>query len=251
MTSSDRHQSLHGILNVVDALEGGEKGVSEIARELGIAKSGVYKILRNLESRGWVRSTPVGRYRLGLRLWQLGTEAVADLSLREVGPPVMEKLTHMTGEGTLLSVYDAGDVVYLEKVSSPQPVVVTTRIGGRSPAFCTATGKAILAFLPDDEIDAALVGPLERFNEKTVIEPHAIRADLEIVRQRGFALNFGAWRGQIFGVAAPIRDHDGKVVAALGLSGPAYRFGDAGIEGLAPDVMAAADDVSRLLGWNG
>lgn len=249
MEPSGRHQALHAVLDVIDALESGPRGISEIARDLGVSKGGVHKILRNLEDRGFVGSTPDHQYRLGLRLWELGTVAVAGLGLRQVALPHMEKLTDMTGEGSLLSVYDGGDVVYLEKVVSPQPVVATTRIGGRTPAFCSATGKALLAWQGIDEIERVLAGPLERFNDATVIDPVLIRDDLSRVREQGYAVNHGAWRGEIHGVAAPVRDHSGAVVAALGVTGPAYRFEVGGIDSVAPLVVDTADQISRDLGW--
>lgn len=248
MEAAQRHQALHLVLDVLESLELSERGVSDIARELGVAKSGVHKILRNLEERGYVRSRD-HRYRLGLRLWQLGASSVAGLGLRQAALPAMEKLTELTGEASLLSVYDRGDVTYLEKVNSPQPVITTTQIGGRSPAFCTATGKAILAWSPIEVVDEDLAGPLERFNDVTVTDPDLIRADLAEVRRNGFAVNHGAWRGQIHGVAAPIWDYSGKVVAALGVTGPAYRFGDNGVEALAPEVVAATQELSHELGW--
>ncbi|MGH3358261.1 MAG: IclR family transcriptional regulator [Nocardioidaceae bacterium] len=250
MDPTGRHQALHAVLDVIDALESGPRGISDIARDLEVSKGGVHKILRNLEQRGLVASTPDHRYRLGLRLWELGTAAVAGLGLRQIALPYMEKLTDVTGEGSLLSVYDGGDVVYLEKVVSPQPVVATTRIGGRTPAFCSATGKAILAWQPADEIERVLAGPLERFNDATVTEPRAIRADLARVREIGYAVNHGTWRGEIHGVAAPIRDHSGSVVAALGITGPAYRFEDGGIDSVAPLVVTTAEEISRELGWS-
>lgn len=249
MEPAGRHQALHAVLDVIDALESGPRGVSDIARELQVSKGGVHKILRNLEGRGLVKAMPDHRYRLGLRLWELGTAAVAGLELRQVALQHMEKLTDVTGEGSLLSVYDTGDVVYLEKVVSPQPVVATTRVGGRTPAFCSATGKALLAWQSVEEIERVLAGHLERFNDATVTDPDALRADLLSVRDAGYAVNHGAWRGEIHGVAAPVRDHSGAVVAALGLTGPAYRFENGGIDSEAPTVVASAADISRELGW--
>lgn len=250
MEGAGRHQALHSVLDVIEALESGERGITEISRELGMGKSGVHKILRNLQDRGYVVSTANKQYRLGLRLWQLGVAAVADLGIREVALPHMEKLTDVTGEGTLLSVYDNGDVVYLEKVSSPQPVVTTTRVGGRAPAFCTATGKAVLAWQSEEEVDRVLAGSLERFNDKTVTDPRAIREDLAHVREVGYSVNYGAWRGEIYGVGCPIRDYSGTVVAALGVTGPAYRLGDGGIDTAATHLLATAAEISRELGWN-
>jgi IclR family transcriptional regulator, KDG regulon repressor len=248
MESAGRHQALHTVLDVLEALSSGERGVSDISRQLGVAKSGVHKILRNLEERGYVRGTSEQKYRLGLRLWQLGVAAVADLGLRQSALPHMEKLTDLTGEGSLLSVYDRGDAIYLEKVNSPHAVTSTTRVGGRSPAFCTATGKALLAWLPEEEIERVLTGPLEQFNAATVTDPEQIRADLAHVRQRGYALNYGSWRGEVYGVGAPIRDYTGRVIAALGVAGPAFRFAT-GIEAVAPEVVAAAGEISNELGW--
>lgn len=249
MEAAGRHQALHSVLDVIEALESGKRGVSEISRDLGMGKSGVHKILRNLEDRGYVRSTPDKTYRLGLRLWQLGIAAVSELGIRHVALPQMEKLTDLTGEGTLLSVYDNGDVVYLEKVNSPQPIGTTTRVGGRSPAFCSATGKAILAWQSEEEIERVLAAPLERFNDKTVTDPAAIREDLAQVRERGYSVNYGAWRGEIYGIGCPIRDYSGTVVAALGVAGPAYRLGE-GMDPAAAHLVANAAQISRELGWN-
>ncbi len=250
MDSVGRHQALHAVLDVIEALEQGPRGVSDIARDLGVSKSGVHKILRNLEDRGYVALTPDKKYRLGIRLWQLAVGAVADIGVRDVALPHMEKLTALTGEGTLLSVYDKGDVVYLEKVNSPHPVVTTTRVGGRAPAFCTATGKALLAWQPEEEIQRLLASPLERFNAATVTDPRVLRRELAAVRKKGYAVNRGAWRGEIFGVGSAIQDFSGQVVAAISVTGPAYRFGRGGLESAATHTVAAAREISRELGWN-
>lgn len=249
MEDSQRHQALNAVLDVIDALESCERGVSEISRDLGMGKSGVHKILRNLEERGYVQVTPEKKYRLGIRLWELGVAAVADLGVRQIALPYMEKLTALTGEGTLLSVYDNGDVVYLEKVTSPQPVTTTARVGCRTPAFCTATGKVLLAWQGKDEVDRVLARPLEKFNEATVTNPEAIRENLRWIRRSGYAVNRGEWRGEIFGIACPIRDHSSTVVAAISVTGPAYRLAHENIEATTLEILATTTQISRQLGW--
>lgn len=244
-----RRRSLNHVLDILEALHlyGPELGVTEIARAVGISKGAVHAILTNLEARGYVRRTASRRFQLGIKLWELGFSAEKELGIRDAAGPHLLELTDRTGESTHLSVYDAGEVLYLDKVSTPHAVQAYTTVGGRAPAYCVATGKALLAFQGDEEIARVATG-LEAYTSKTIVDPATLTEALEEVRRRDYALNFGEWRPDVIGVAAPIRGFSGTVLAAVGVSGPLFRFPPERAEAAVPDVRAAARAISNVLG---
>ena len=246
-----RLRSLNSSLDVLEALAetGTNLGVSELSRTLGVSKATVHMILANLCARGYAIKDPVtARYRLGLRAWEVGTVAIETLELPAIAHPQLQRLADRTGETSHLAVYAQGEALYLDKVASLNPVQAYTRIGGRAPAYCVATGTALLAHQPAAEIDRVCAQRLQRFTPLTITTASKLQDELAAIRSIGVAINRGEWRQEVVGVAAPIRDHRGEVVAAVGLSGPSYRFSLERALTLGPDVRAAADAVSAGLG---
>jgi DNA-binding IclR family transcriptional regulator len=168
-----------------------------------------------------------------------------------VAAPVLRRLNDETRETVHLAVYDHGETVYVEKLDSPLPVVAKSAVGRRSPAFCVATGRALLAFRPHQEITEVLRRPLPAYTEHTVTDPGRLAALLADVRRDGYAVNHGSYRDGVGGVAAPIRDHTATVVAAVGCCVPEHRFGPADFESLRDQSVGAAAEISRLLGAPG
>ena len=246
-------QSLNAALDVLDLLgaQAAGLGVSEVARRLDMSKGAVHAILSNLEARGLVlRESGHAAYRLGRHLWQLGLVAGDQIELKQLCRASLVELTQLTGESSQLSEYCAsGEVLYLERVVSPNPVQTCVTLGGRAPAHCVATGRALLAHQPAAEIERVCTGALMRYTPATVVDPARLRAELEKVRCTGYAVNPGEYRGEIIGVAAPVRDYRGNVVAAIGVSGPAYRFPVARAETVAGDVVRVAAAFSEKLGF--
>lgn len=242
-------QSLERALAILNQLCHGEQptGVTEVARELRLAKSTVHRLLSTLERTGFVTRTTDAKYRLGLKLWEMGCAAVRELSVRDVARPIMEGLMRRTGETVHLSVCDQGEVVYIDKVDSPNPIRLHSMIGGRAPAHAVASGLAFLAF--QDAATQAQVWKegLRRFTDRTITAPGRLRRRLEEIRRDGYAFSVGAWHHGSAGVAAPIRSHTGHVVAVLSVAGPAER-----IVGRVPElaglVRAAAEEISQALG---
>jgi DNA-binding IclR family transcriptional regulator len=219
-------------------------GVTEAANAVGLQKSNAHRLLRSLAELGYVRQdTDSGRYELTLKVWELGSRVIARLDIATEATPTMRKLAAATKETVHLSVFDGDDVVYVHKIDSPHPVRAYSAIGGRAPAHCVATGKALLAFQPPDVVDVTKVR--RQFTEATITDPLDLRRELDRIRRQGHAVNKGEWREGVFGVAAPILDASGRAVAAIGLSGPRERFRPAAIKAFTPLVMAAARDLSR------
>lgn len=226
-------------------------GVSELARQLALTKSNVHRLLQTLGERGYVRNlADSGRYEVTLRLWELGVGVLEKLDVKRIAIEPMNRLVHHCGETVHLSVLDLGDVVYIDKVDSPQPVRAYSKVGGRAPAYCVATGKALLAHASEEAV-AEVSRHLHGHTPSTLTDPAELRAELARVRETGHAINRGEWREGVCGVAAPIRDARGQVIAAIGISGPIDRLKLRTLKQLAPEVMAAARSISAGLGWNG
>ncbi|MGE0717345.1 MAG: IclR family transcriptional regulator [Alphaproteobacteria bacterium] len=227
----------------------GSCGVSELSRTLRIPKSNIHRVLETLVEGGYARSDPeTGRYSLTLRLWELGSALVSRIELRPVAAPHLRTLAGSSDETVHLSVLDDGEVIYLDLIEGAQPVRAYTRVGGRAPAYCVATGKALLAF-EEPHVVERVAARLEAHSGTTIVDRVRLEAELERIRRDGVAFNHGEWRAAVCGVAAPIRDSTGRVVAAVGISGPCARLTPERMIHSAPPVMATAHAISRDLGF--
>lgn len=225
------------------------RGVTELAAELALTKSNVHRILQGLVHQGFVRKVgDQGRYEPTLKLWELGSYVFGRLDVRQVAHPHMEALALKTSETVHLSTLDGIEVLYLAKIDSPQPVRAYTTVGGRAPAQCVATGKAQLAWA-DPGILAAVKLALSPHTPKSITRPEALDEELKKVRAQGYAINTGEWRAQVCGMAAPIRNSAGNVIASLGISGPADRLKPRLMQSLAPAVQDACAEISSSLGY--
>lgn len=225
------------------------RGVSELARAAGLARSNIHRTLQTLAAAGFVRQDAAGRYLCTLKLFELGRAVHDRIDVVRAAEPTIGRLAGVTQETVHLSVLDGTDVVYVHKVDSPQPVRAYSHVGGRAPAHCVATGKALLAWRDPSGVDQ-LHQALVAYTPQTITAPEALAEELAQVRRQGFAVNRGEWRASVCGVAAPIRDATGAVVAAIGISGPAERLPAAGLDAFAPNVVAAAEEISRCLGFS-
>lgn len=246
-------QSLVRSLDILECLgpRDPELSLGEIARRARLPKSTTHRFLTTLVGRGYVTQAGPGRYRLGLRLWELGCVAVAQLGLRETARPTLEWLARESQETVHLAVLDGDEIVYIDKIDSTQPVQAYSRIGGRMPAVCVATGKAMLACQPPDVVAGLLRGGLRRHTPRTITDPDRFRKALARVPRDGYAVNLGEYRLDVGGVAAPIVDHAGRVVGALGVTAPVSRLPRARLKALAPLVVRAAAEASERLGHPG
>jgi DNA-binding IclR family transcriptional regulator len=229
-----------------------ERGVSEIAQIVGLHKATTHRIVVTLLNGGYLERAADGeRYRLGLRLAEMGLTVMRRLDFRREAIPHMHALQERFGETCDLSVFSRGEVLYLEVVQSRHALRIASRPGQRMPVHCTASGKVLLAFLPDKDLAQSLREPLRRSTANTVISQERIMEQLEEIRAQGYAIDDGEFEEGVRALAAPIRDNTGKVVAALGMPGPAARMDAQFIAEVAPALVAAANDISAHMGWTG
>ncbi|MGO4157367.1 IclR family transcriptional regulator [Cupriavidus sp. YAF13] len=237
-------------LGVIELLAHSDRplGLTEIAARLGLAKSNVHRLLQALTELNYVIRDASGTgYSASIKLWELGSAVLSRLDLRRHAQARMDKLMHASGESVHLSVLDRAEVVYVHKIDSPNPVRAYTQIGGRALAHCVATGKAMLAFQPDTALQR-MFSTLAPSTPNSIVEPERFLREMAKVRKQGYAVNRGEWRETVYGVAAPICDGNGHVIAAIGLSGPAERFRPHKIKGFAALVLNAATEISDDLG---
>jgi DNA-binding IclR family transcriptional regulator len=225
------------------------RGLTEVAERVGGPKATVHRLLATLHQRGYVAQDPrTARYTAGVRCFELGSQWAAGLDLRRVAAPHLAELNESTLETVHLAVYDHGDSVYVEKLDCRHPVVAVSRVGRRCPATCVATGRALLAFQDQAEIDEVLSRPLPAYTEHSATDPGELRALLERVRSDGYAVNHASYRPGVGGLAAPVRDYRGQVVASVGVCLPEQRFGPGEFPGLLSATVSAAVAITAALG---
>ena len=230
--------------------ENAPMGVTTLARHMDMPKSGVHRLLQVLRTLGWVRQTAAGEYECTLKLWELGQRLANRVDLRSAAAAAMRELAAQTRETILLSILDGTEVLYVDVIDSPQPVRAHTQAGDRAPAFCMATGKAMLAYAPPAVIDK-IVENFEVFTPLTITTREQLEKELERVRRKGFAFNRGEWGGGVRGIAAPIFDSRGEPIAAISVGAPGERMPETVMRNVAPLVIEAARNISRELGHRG
>jgi IclR family acetate operon transcriptional repressor len=225
----------------------GDIGVSEMARELSLHTSTTHRLLKALVAEGYAAQNPAtDKYRLGREAFLLGLAAERNLGLAEL-TPVLQNLRDVTGESVNLVVSDGTEGLVVLRVESDHPLRFTQDVGTRIPLHSTSTGKVLLAFADDPVKAVESLGPLTSTTESTLTERDALVADLERVRERGYAVNRGERFPGVCGVAAPVRDASGAVLAALAAQGPEVRMGPDRVQELADAVIGTAGEVGELL----
>jgi IclR family acetate operon transcriptional repressor len=223
--------------------------LGELAAALQLNKSTLLRLLAPLAEERLIEQDPdTGRYRLGWRTAQLGQTYLERLDVRGVAHGVLAGLMAASGETTHLVLADLPDVVYVDKVETPQPVRMYSRIGSRQPAYCTAVGKSLLAHAGDDAVGQIIAAGLSPRTPNTLTTGPALRTDLAAVRERGYAVDEVENEPDIRCVAAAVFDHTETARYAMSISGPATRLTADLVPELGRLVVAAAAELSRRLG---
>jgi DNA-binding IclR family transcriptional regulator len=246
-------QVLDRALSILDLLasDGPEVPLTEISERLKLHKSTAHRLLMVLERHRLVeRQNETGRYRLGLKLFELGSKAVAHLDISHRGRAALKKLVFDTGETAHFCILDGGEVLSLANVESPATIRTPSTVGRRSPPHCTATGKALLAFLPEDELDDLIrANGLRAYTRNTLRTPAALKSQLRRVRERGWALDDEEFEENLRCIGAPVRNSSGLVVASISIAGPAFRLTKDKIPVLVECLKNAAAQISADLGY--
>jgi DNA-binding IclR family transcriptional regulator len=222
---------------------GTELTLTELSSRTGLPKATAYRLVNELVEWGGLERVD-GRYRLSMKLFELGQRVPRRRDLREAALPYMEDLYEATHENIHLAVRDGSNTLFLEKVSGHRSMPIISRVGGRLPVHCTATGKVFLALGPPEYFRAVAVGGLVRQTPRTIIMPGILSRELARVVECGYGVNHEESEVGVAAVAAPVFDQRREVIAALSITGNAHRLD---LERLAPAVRTAALALSREL----
>lgn len=223
----------------------------ELARRFDLPRSTVFRLLTTLENMGFLEKAEGGRdYRLGLAVLRLGFEYLASLELTQLGTPLLQRLSEELHTSCNLVVRDGRSIVYVAKVSQATPFASSVTVGTRLPAHATVLGRILLEDLTLPQLrDLYPEDHLESFSPST---PRTVTELFDMVqadRQRGYVLGEGFFESNISSIAAPVRDHSGHIVAALGATIPSGHIEESRIDEMVARVRATADDISGLLNY--
>jgi len=254
-SGSYRIQVIDRAIGVLDVLadDHGPVTLAELARRVGLAKSSVVRILAVLEQHRMVeRNEPRGTYQLGMKLFELGSRALAQFDLERRAAAGLERLVAAVGETAYLSVLDGGEMMVVARAESPRAVHAPATIGRRHPVNGSAVGKALLAFLGEAEVRAVIgQAKIPARTRNTITTMKALLEDLRVTRDRGWALDDEEVEEGLRCVAAPIFDRSGVVIAAIGILSPAFRMPYDRIAGVAAQVVKEARALSAESGYAG
>lgn len=225
-------------------------GVTEVAEELELSKAVVHRILTTLRAKGFVElDEATHRYGLGHGALTLGLSFLSRLDVQDLAREALRELSARTRETATLSVRAGWHRVYVDQVTPDRDIKMVVQLGSQHPLHAGASSKALLAFLSDELREAWFErGALERVTASTTTSKRRLRAELDEIRERGWAASLGERQEGAGSVAAPIRRHDGSVAGVVSVCGPLERFGDE-VEACAAQLLEVTGEVSRRLGW--
>jgi DNA-binding IclR family transcriptional regulator len=244
-------QSVDRALAILELLaRRSELGVTEIAAELGVHKSTAFRLVATLEQHGLVEQPRErGKYQLGFGIVRLAGAASARVDLARAAAEVCRRLAAEFNETVNLAVRDGDAAVNVSQERGTATLSIQNWIGRRTPLHATSSGKVLLAWWAEDELDALLADGLKPHTSHTITDPEQLRAELERVRQRDWAASVEEFEIGLNAVAAPVRGADGAVLAAISISGPCYRFGVDSFDDVARAVSAGAEEISLRVGY--
>jgi DNA-binding IclR family transcriptional regulator len=247
-------KSLFKIVDILDCFSvlDRELSVTEIARRTGMPKSTAHRIIDSLRAVGFLeQDSNRDHYRLGLKLFELGSTVLANMALHREARPFVDSLMKLSGEGVHLCVFDGTQMVTVERAAQATSAHNTLTTMEASSSYSTGVGKATLAFQGEAVIEKVIRLGLKPFTRNTIIDPQKLREELALTRRRGYAFDDCEHEPQVRCVAAPIRDVAGRVFAAISVTGPARRFPEERIAALAELVRSHAAQISARLGYRG
>lgn len=225
------------------------RSLTDLAAQCGMSKSNAHRLLRTLEVSGYVRrAADVRRYEASLRLWELGIRVFAKFDLRAVAAPHLRELAAATEETAHLSVFDGQEAVFIDKADGIHAVRTYVNVGDRAPAYCSTSGKSMLAYQPEETI-RRVGANLKRHTENTVTSLSKLRADLDLIRKQGYSVTLGEWRPGVLGIATAIKSSAGQVVGAIGVAGPEDRMRRNDVQKTIAAVVEAGRKTETALGF--
>jgi len=243
---------VHNAIRILQVL-GQEQGmgVTQISKLLQMPKSSVHDILSTLHNDGLVeKDGERNHYSLGLRLFELGNMARANLELRRISIPFLRSLNEDLDETVHLTILDGWQVLYIECFESVKQLRTYSVIGVRAPLHCTAVGKAILAFFTDKQFDQMIKAMgLAKFTENTITDRQRLEREMIVIRQRGYAVDNSEHEEGVRCIGAPIHNHEAEVMASISVSGPSQRMTPERDEEVGKLMKSKTAEISRRLGY--
>jgi len=229
-------------------------GLSELSRLSGIPKATVYRILSTMVDRGFLQKVDVmgkeSQYKLGFKFLELGNIVSNNIELKTIAKPYMEKIKESINESSQIIVRSGNEAIYIDKLECDRPVKAYTRMGRRAPLYAGACPRAILSFLPDEEINKILNSvELVKYARNTVTDIDEIWKLIREARKLGYTISYSELADETFAIGAPIRDHKRNVVGSLSIVGPENRLNEKTIDLYISEVLKAAEGISEALGY--
>lgn len=247
-------QTLERSLDILEVLAHSEEslGVTEIGNRISLHKSTVHRILQTLCYRGYVEKEKDNeRYKLGIKIVELGIRFFNDLEIRKIAGPILEDLAKSLDEVVHLVLPDDGEVVYIDKRESSHVVSMRSKVGRRAPMHCTAVGKALLSTMSEEEVKHILESKgMPRFTPNTITEPDVLTKELEVIRQTKISIEREENEIGIICLGTPIFDYSGRAIGAISVSGPAARMVEKGIERIGEEMKRSGEILSAKMGFN-
>jgi len=245
---------LNKTFSILDILlqHGSTMHMTEIAEKLGFYPSTVHRILDTLKHWGYVeQDSHTQKYQLGLKVLELGMAKLHQMDLVREATPYLKELVNQCNETVHLGALDGGEVLYLAKEESSQTIRMISYVGKRAPLHCTSLGKVLLAYLSAEERKKILEEKvLPRLTENTITDKRELEKELSKVREQGFALDREENEKDVRCVAAPIRNYQGEVIAAISISSPIFRLNKNKQNDLEKALIKTSNKISKRLGYN-
>ena len=247
-------QSVRAVDRALDILlcfthEEPTRSLTQVAESVHMSKTTVHRLLTTLETRRFIsRDKDTGMYRLGFRIIEMASLVLQDMELRRWAQPYLKTLSEQYGETVDLSVLDGSYVIYLEVIESPRRVKLAAAIGQRLPAYFTASGKALLAFAPEEQVGKILAENIAEHNGEAGLTISKALKDLGKIAERGYAISEQEYEEQISAVAAPIFDANRHAAASIAIVGPSFRLSKKRLPELGESIRKIADEISRDVG---
>lgn len=236
------------ILEWLSECDGGAQSIRTIADATGLRRSTVHRLLETMARRSWVVKAPEGSYKLGTRALHVGAAVLSQIDVLATIRPLAMQLRGTTAQTVFICVQDASQLLIIDKFESPSQLRFTRPVGSRSLLHASASGKALLAAMAPAQLDAYLAAPLAAATPATITNPERLRADIENVRRRGYAMTDGEGYIGITSFGAAVRDHTGNAVAALSVSGPSAQM-EAHRDAIVSALCETAQTAGQLLGY--
>ncbi|UOQ92333.1 IclR family transcriptional regulator [Halobacillus shinanisalinarum] len=227
-------------------------GVRELAKEMDMNHTIVYRILSTFENHGFLYQNDVTKkYHLGLRFLGYGQIVQKQFNISQAIHPIMERVANQTNESAFLTWLDGHDGVTVDIAESSQQIRFDVDIGSRSPLHAGASCKVMMAYLSKEEQEELIQKGLEELTPNTIVDAEELRADLNTIRDQGWVYSVGEFADQVFGLGVPLFDQGQKILASLTIAGPAYRLSESDVEGHVDILLKEAETIQTFLNQSG